>query len=29
MVAAPSGTTHFKIESAGAVVYFEIETFVI
>ena len=29
MVAAPSGTTHFKIESAGAEVDFENETFVI
>jgi hypothetical protein len=29
MIAAPSGTTHFKIESAGAVVDFENETFVI
>lgn len=29
MIAAPSGTTHFKIESAGAEVDFENETFVI
>lgn len=29
MIAAPSGTTHFKIESAGAEVDFENETFVV
>ncbi len=28
MIAAPSGTTHFKITSAGAEVDFEVETFV-
>jgi hypothetical protein len=29
MIAAPSGTTHFKIISAGAEVDFEVETFVV
>jgi hypothetical protein len=29
MIAAPSGTTHFKIISAGAEVDFETETFVV
>ncbi|OUD43422.1 hypothetical protein FPG102_05595, partial [Flavobacterium psychrophilum] len=29
MIAAPSGTTHFKIISAGAEVDFEAETFVV
>ncbi|WP_233592285.1 hypothetical protein [Flavobacterium sp. RSP15] len=29
MIAAPSGTTHFKIISAGAEINFEAETFVV